>query len=57
MRRKGIPQLLWAEKPCSLIGALEAALSFLGEPVDYRYLMGASAAAFRIKFHERWCVL
>ncbi len=32
---EGIPQLLRAEKPCSLIGALDAALSFLGAPVDY----------------------
>jgi hypothetical protein len=30
---QGIPRLLWVEMP---------ALSFLGEPVDYRYLMGAS---------------
>ncbi|HDI12314.1 MAG TPA: hypothetical protein ENF63_01825 [Candidatus Bathyarchaeota archaeon] len=41
---------------CTFFGSLDVALRFLGESVDYPYLMGVSAAAFRLKFHQpEWC--
>ncbi|MFX1252879.1 MAG: hypothetical protein ACFFCZ_14830 [Promethearchaeota archaeon] len=51
----GIPKLAWG-KECTFMGALEAALSYLKESVDYVDLMGLSAAAFRFRFHQPdWC--
>ncbi|MFX0094865.1 MAG: ArsR/SmtB family transcription factor [Candidatus Hodarchaeota archaeon] len=52
---KGISKLSWG-KECTFMGALEAALNFLGVSVDYVDLMGLSAAAFRLRFHQpEWC--
>jgi DNA-binding transcriptional ArsR family regulator len=53
----GVPKLGWGKDiECTLFGALDATLRFLGEPVDYVYLMGVSAAAFRLMFHQpNWC--
>ncbi|MFX1534065.1 MAG: hypothetical protein ACFFDI_07520, partial [Promethearchaeota archaeon] len=51
----GIPKLAWG-KECTFMGALEAAFIYLEEPVDYVDLMGLSAAAFRLRFHQpEWC--
>ena len=37
-----------AGRECYLFGTLEATLKYLGEPIDYYYLMGISGCAFRI---------
>jgi len=54
---EGVPPLGWGKNiECTFFGALDATLRFLGEPVDYVYLMGVSAAAFRLRFHQPdWC--
>lgn len=54
---ENIPRLGWGKNiECTFFGSLDAALRFLGEPVDYSYLMGVSAAAFRLRFHQpEWC--
>jgi len=54
---EGVPPLGWGKGiECTFFGALDATLRFLGEPVDYVYLMGVSAAAFRLRFHQPdWC--
>jgi len=54
---EGVPKLGWGKNiECTFFGALDATLRFLGEPVDYVYLMGVSAAAFRLRFHQPdWC--
>ena len=54
---EGISRLGWGRNiECTFFGALDAMLRFLGEPVDYAYLMGVSAAAFRLRFHQpEWC--
>ena len=53
----GVPKLGWGKDiECTFFGALDATLRFLKEPVDYVYLMGVSAAAFRLSFHQPdWC--
>jgi DNA-binding transcriptional ArsR family regulator len=53
----GVPRLGWGKDiECTFFGGLDAMLRFLGEPVDYVYLMGVSAAAFRLMFHQPdWC--
>ncbi|UCD73526.1 MAG: hypothetical protein JSW01_02460 [Candidatus Bathyarchaeota archaeon] len=52
-----VPRIGWGKGiECTFIGALDAALRFLGESVDYVYLMGISGAAFRLLFHQpEWC--
>ncbi|MCW4021399.1 MAG: winged helix-turn-helix domain-containing protein [Candidatus Bathyarchaeota archaeon] len=54
---EGVPTLGWGRDiECTFFGALDATLRFLGEPVDYVYLMGVSAAAFRFNFYRPvWC--
>ena len=54
---ENIPRLGWGKNiECTFFGSLDAALRFLGEPVNYPYLMGVSAAAFRLRFHQpEWC--
>jgi DNA-binding transcriptional ArsR family regulator len=54
---EGVPKLGWGKDiECTFFGALDATLRFLKEPVDYVYLMGVSAAAFRLSFHQPdWC--
>jgi DNA-binding transcriptional ArsR family regulator len=54
---EGVPKLGWGKDiECTFFGALDATLRFLKEPVDYVYLMGVSAAAFRLCFHQpNWC--
>ena len=54
---EGIPVLGWGRGiECTFFGSLDAALRFLKEPVNYTYLMGVSAAAFRLRFHyPEWC--
>jgi DNA-binding transcriptional ArsR family regulator len=54
---EGVPRLGWGKDiECTFFGALDATLRFLGEPVDYVYLMGVSAAAFRLSFNQPdWC--
>ena len=54
---KNVPPLGWGKNiECTFFGSLNSALQFLGEPVNYAYLMGVSAAAFRLKFHQpEWC--
>jgi hypothetical protein len=39
-------------RECYLFGALESTLQYLGEPVDYSYLMGVSGCAFRVVVTE-----
>ncbi|GEM_PF-1518225 len=53
----GVPTLGWGkDTECTFFGALDATLRYLKEPVDYTYLMGVSAAAFRLSFHQpNWC--
>jgi hypothetical protein len=36
-------------------GALTSVVRHQGQDVDYAYLMGVSAAAFRLKVHPDWC--
>lgn len=59
MRRilENIPRLGWGKNiECTFFGSLDAALRFLGESINYPYLMGVSAAAFRLRFHQpEWC--
>ena len=52
-----IDRLGWGKGiECTFFGSLDAALRFMGEQVDYPYLMGVSAAAFRLRFHQpEWC--
>jgi len=54
---EGVPTLGWGKDiECTFFGALDATLRYLKEPVDYMYLMGVSAAAFRLSFHQpNWC--
>jgi len=54
---KDVPSLGWGRNiECTFFGAFNSALQFLGEAVDYVYLMGVSAAAFRLRFHQpEWC--
>jgi DNA-binding transcriptional ArsR family regulator len=54
---EGVPTLGWGKDiECTFFGALDATLRYLKEPVDYTYLMGVSAAAFRLSFHQpNWC--
>jgi len=54
---ENVPTLGWGKNiECTFFGALDATLRFLGEPVDYVDLMGFSAAAFRLRFHQpEWC--
>jgi len=54
---EGVPKLGWGKDiECTFFGALDATLRFLKEPVDYVYLMGVSAAAFRLRFAQPgWC--
>jgi len=54
---RGVPRLGWGmDIECTFFGALDATLRYLGEPVDYIYSMGVSAAAFRLRFHKPdWC--
>ena len=54
---EGVPKLGWGKDiECTFFGSLDATLRFLKEPVDYVYLMGVSAAAFRLSFHQPdWC--
>ncbi len=54
---EGLSRLEWGrDVECTFFGALDATLRFLGEPVDYVNLMGVSAAAFRLRFHQPdWC--
>ncbi len=54
---EGVSTLGWGKDvECTFFGALDATLRFLKEPVDYTYLMGVSAAAFRFSFHQPdWC--
>ena len=52
-----VPSLGWGKNiECTFIGALDATLRYLGESIDYVYLMGISGAAFRLSFHQpEWC--
>ncbi len=54
---EGVSTLGWGKDvECTFFGALDATLRYLKEPVDYTYLMGVSAAAFRLSFHQpNWC--
>ena len=54
---EGVSTLGWGKDvECTFFGALDATLRFLKEPVNYTYLMGVSAAAFRFSFHQPdWC--
>ena len=54
---ENIDRLGWGKGiECTFFGSLDAALRFIGEHVDYPYLMGVSAAAFRLRFHQpEWC--
>lgn len=54
---EGVSTLGWGKDvECTFFGALDATLRLLKEPVDYTYLMGVSAAAFRLSFHQpNWC--
>lgn len=44
---EGVPRIGYGVHLCPLPGSLYAALCYLGDPVDYNYLMGVSGAAFR----------
>jgi hypothetical protein len=53
---EGIGSLDWdAGESNSFIAALTRIAEYLRIQKDYTYLMGTSAAAFRIHFHEEWC--
>ncbi|MBN1756546.1 PDZ domain-containing protein [bacterium] len=39
----------------SFHGSLLRVLNYMGEKVDYTYLMGVSGAAFRLHFFDGWC--
>jgi transcriptional regulator with XRE-family HTH domain len=51
----GIMQLNWGkDMDCTWAGALYAALQYMGNDVSYEYIMGISAACFRIAFAPVW---
>lgn len=43
----GVPRVGYDVHPCPFPGSLSAVLDYLGDPVDYDYLMGVTGAAFR----------
>lgn len=43
----GVPKVGYDKHMCPFPGSLHAVLEYLGDPVDYDYLMGVSGAAFR----------
>ena len=54
----GLEQARWGagQKENSVIGALEAALRAMGEPIPYEFLMGVSGGAFRLQMQQpNWC--
>lgn len=53
---EGIGRLAWETgESNSFMGALARIVEYLNIEKDYTSLMGTSAAAFRILFHENWC--
>ena len=44
---EGVPKIGYGVHLCPFPGSLFAALEYMGEPVDYDYLMGVTGAAFR----------
>jgi hypothetical protein len=53
---EGIGLLDWdTGESNSFIAALTRIAEYLEIPKDYVYLMGTSACAFRVHFHEEWC--
>jgi len=53
---KGIGHLDWnTGETSSFIAALTRIAEYLNIDKDYTYLMGSSASAFRVQFHEDWC--
>ena len=44
---EGVPKIGYSVHLCPFPGSLFAAMQYLGEPVDYDYLMGVTGAAFR----------
>ena len=51
---ENIPELRWDKGECAFAGAVVACLESLGQPVTYDFVMGASAAAFRLLWDPRW---
>ncbi len=53
---KGIGRLDWnTGETSSFVASLARIAEHLNIDRDYTYLMGTSASAFRIQFHEDWC--
>ncbi len=58
---ESVPVLAWgADKDCTFIGALEAALAVTDHPWSYTDLMGVSGLAFRVRWYQGkqghvWC--
>lgn len=44
---EGVPRVGYAVHLCPFPGSLSSVLSYLGDPVDYDYIMGVSGACFR----------
>ncbi len=45
----------FSQRGSSVHAAMEAVMRAVGEDVDYNYLVGASALAFRMQVHKTWC--
>ncbi len=48
----GVPKIGYQKRFCPFPGALEALMEYIGDPVDYDFLMGVTGAAFR-RFWEK----
>ena len=53
---EGVPTLAWGRgRDCTFAGTLEAASKVTEHPYSYSDIMGFSALAFRVRWHEGWC--
>jgi len=52
---EGVKGWYFSQKGSSVHAAMEAVMRAAGEDVDYSYLVGASALAFRMQVHKTWC--
>jgi len=43
----GVPRVGYDRRSCTFAGSVESVLTYLGDPVDYDYVMGVSGLAFR----------
>jgi hypothetical protein len=49
---EGVPRIGYDVHLCPFPGSLYALMQFLGDPVDYDYVMGVTGAAFRRLFNR-----